>query len=167
VLKEIINKDQDLERVTRLVKYCHKIKLKCCAYFVLGLPGETVSDAELTIRYARKLAYLGLDEATFSLFIPLPGSALYDQLKAAGQPVDDWRLMVGMGDLATGKSWSENISDKQLSGLRKKAYLSFYLTRLIFHPFKIMEMAINILRKKNTLKTERVALTFLKRFRDK
>jgi len=165
VLKEIINKAQDLEQVTRLVKHCHKIKLKCCAYFVLGLPGETLKDVELSIRYAMKLARLGLNEVTFSLFIPLPGSFLYNKLKNEGKLVDNWQLMVSMGDLAMAKSWSENISDKKLGWLRKKAYLSFYLVRLIFHPLKIIEMIMNILRGKKTLKTERVIATFLKRFK--
>lgn len=165
VLKDIINKSQDLNKVTRLIKYCHKIKLKCCAYFVLGLPGETSADVGLSIRYAMKLARLGLNEVTFSLFIPLPGSYLYDELKKQGKLVDDWQAMISIGDLARARSWSENISDRELNRLRQKAYLSFYLVRLIFHPLKIMEMIINIFRGRKTLKTERVAETFLKRLK--
>lgn len=163
VLNKIMHKDQDLEDVTNLVRFASRIKLNTCAYFMMGLPKETKKDIKLTIDYAKKLARLGLDEVVFSLFIPLPGSVLYDYLKKKGAIVDDWKSLSVIGDVARAKSWSEHITDKQLNKLRMKAYLSFYLNKMLFHPLKVLRIIINVIRKKQTLKTERVLITFLKR----
>ena len=167
VLNEIMNKEQDLAKVTELVRFSSKINLKTCAFFMLGLPGETKQDVKLTIAYAKKLARLGLDEVVFSLFIPLPGSILFDSLREKGAIINNWASLVAIGDMASAKSWSEDITDKQLNRLRIKAYLIFYLNKAIFHPVKVLRMTINVIRKKQTLKTERVLITFLKRFKYK
>jgi len=167
VLNEIMHKDQNLADITKLVKFCSKIKLNTCAYFMLGLPGETKDDIKLTIKYANKLARLGLDEVVFSLFIPLPGSALYDFLKKKGLIVHEWTSLTVIGDIARAKSWSEYITDNQLNKLRIKAYLTFYINKIILHPLKILKIIFNVLRKKQTLKTERVLITFLKRLKYK
>lgn len=165
VLNEIMHKDQDLEDVTKLVQFSSKINLNTCAYFILGVPDETNKDVKLTIKYAKKLARLGLDEVVFSLFIPLPGSVLYEELKRRKLIVSDWKSLVVIGDIARAKSWSEHITDHQLNKLRMKAYLMFYINKIIFHPLKVLKIIINVIRKRQTLKTERVLITFLKRIR--
>jgi radical SAM superfamily enzyme YgiQ (UPF0313 family) len=48
------------------------------------LPGETISDVKLSIKYICQLAIAGIDEVGISLFIPLPGSELYDTLLDVG-----------------------------------------------------------------------------------
>lgn len=162
VLNEIIRKQQDLPKVTALVRHASKIGLRTAAYFVSGLPGETVADVKKSIGYACELARIGLDEIAFSRFVPLPGSELYDKLVSEGRFDTDWNVLISTGDLSEGKSWSEHISSRKLQQLRRKAYSKFYLTRLIYHPFKVIRSIINIIRRKEELKTER---TFINLFR--
>ncbi|HOI42273.1 MAG TPA: radical SAM protein, partial [Elusimicrobiales bacterium] len=56
--------------------------IKLSGLFILGLPGETYADSLETIRFAKSLP---LDMAQFSLLIPYPGSALFDELSAKGE----------------------------------------------------------------------------------
>jgi magnesium-protoporphyrin IX monomethyl ester (oxidative) cyclase len=127
VLNDIIRKNQDLNKVTLVVRHASKIGLKTAAYFVIGLPGETVYDINLSIKYACELAKVGLDEVAFSNFIPLPGSELFEKLKNEGKLGEDWFSYTSIGDLSKSVSWSDQISNEQLQTLRKKAYLSFHL----------------------------------------
>ncbi len=164
VLNEIIHKQQDLEKVSSIIDHAVKLKLRTAAYFVLGLPGETIEDVEMTIDYATSLAKKGLDEVAFSNFIPLPGSELYTKLEKEGKLDYDWLSYTSIGDLSKSISWSEEISNKQLQKLRQKAYLKFHFTKLIYHPLKVLRSILNVLRNKEELKTERVLITFIKRF---
>lgn len=64
----------------------HEIKansnIRLTGNFIIGVPGETRDDIEQTIRYA---ATLPLDRASFMVYLPLPGTAFFDELKAAGR----------------------------------------------------------------------------------
>ena len=161
VLENIIHKEQELSDVERCINYGNKIGLKTAAYFVIGLPGETREDILQTIHFAKKLAKLGLDEVVFSLFIPLPGSELYELLLNKKNKIQI--NSVSIGDLSISKSWSEFLTDKELNNLRKKAYINFHITKMIYHPFKFLKMILNVLLGKEETKTERTLITFIKR----
>lgn len=164
VLEKIIKKEQNLKKVSEIIMHSSKLGLRTAAYFVIGLPGETVSDAELSIKYACKLAKEGLDEVVFSNFVPLPGSELFDKLENEGKLKKDWTSYTTIGDLSKSLSWSEYISNDNLQNLRKKAYLKFHITKTIHHPLKVVRSILNILMRKEELKTERVMITFMKRY---
>lgn len=51
-------------------------------YFMVGFPGETKEMMEETIRFALRL---DPDYANFTVLVPLPGSELWDRLRAQGQ----------------------------------------------------------------------------------
>jgi len=164
VLNEIIKKQQDKDDVTRVVMYASRVGLKTAAYFVSGLPGETVDDVEMSIDYACTLAKEGLDEIAFSRFVPLPGSELYEKLVREGKFDGSWLKLTSTDDLSLEESFSEHISTEELNRLRKKAYLRFYLTKVFYHPFKVFKSIINVLKKKGELKTERTLITMLKKY---
>ena len=104
------------------------------------------------------------DEVVFSSFIPLPASKLYDQLVKKGKFNTDWTSLISIDDLSKIVSWSEHIPSKKLMGLKRKAFLKFYLIKLIYHPLKILRSIVNIIRKTQELKTERSVIAFIKRF---
>lgn len=165
VLEEIIRKFQNLEQVKDIIVSCKKLGMKVAAYFVIGLPGEKKEEIEMTSNYAIQLAKAGLDEVVFSLFIPLPGSELYDKLKKGNKLPDNFTGLVSMGDLSKSISWSEFISDEELGKFRKKAYIKFHITRLIYHFGSSLKTFVNILIGRQELKSERAMITFIKRFR--
>lgn len=163
VLNEIIRKQQDMSKVTAVVRYASKIGMKTAAYFLIGLPGETIDDVEMSIDYACELAKVGLDEVAVGNFVPLPGSELYEKLVKEGRFNNaDWKSLMSMGDFFKAKSWSEHIPSERLDKLRIKAYLKFYLTKGIYHPFKVIRSVVNVIRGKEELKTERTLLSFIR-----
>ena len=168
VLKEIIVKgaDFELDQLLNCGKVAHQIGLKVAAFFILGLPGENLDDMKQTIRYARKLAKAGVDEAAFSLFIPLPGTPLWDTVENQLEGVDFLDLLA-IGDLSKAKSWNPHISDEQLHAMRRKAYLTFHLTKMFYHPIAFMKSIFNVLRDVEETKTERTLRQFLQRFKIK
>lgn len=158
VLKEIINKEQDLQKVSRCVKDAISLCIKTGAYFIIGLPGETIKDVKKTIQYATKLARIGLDEIVLSPFTPLPGSELFDELVSKGKvKLNDeyFKSIFTSADVSESKSWSDHIKSSDLKKLKLKGYLKFHINRMIFHPCNFMRSIKNVLFHTYELKTER------------
>ena len=120
VLTDIVQKgkDFDLQHLKDCGATAHKIGLKVAAYFVLGLPGETREDMEMTIAYARELAKVGVDEVNFGLFIPLPGTPLWEPSKHKIKDLD-WLDLLTVGDLAKAVSFNDEVGSKELDWVRK------------------------------------------------
>ena len=78
VVDEVVKKRLDLKKVTDLMRYCRECDLRLNAFYVIGLPGETVEEIEFTVRYAMD-RYDQLDVyPTISIAIPLPGTEFFD-----------------------------------------------------------------------------------------
>ncbi len=142
----------------------HKLGLKVAAYFVLGLPGETREDMEMSIKYSRELAKVGVDEVNFGLFIPLPGTPLREPSKHKIKDLD-WLDLLTVGDVAKAVSFKYEVGSKELDWVRKKAYMSFLLTRIIYHPVQFASTIFNVLRDIEKTKTERVLKTIYARYK--
>lgn len=162
VLNEIMDKKQDLQKIVNVIKDATDLKLKVAAFFMMGLPGERTKDVIKTIVFGGKLARMGLDEVYFGHFVPLPGSELYEKLKAKNIIPEDYK---GLSDKIG--SYSEFISDKKLLLLNCSAYLWFYFNKAIFHPMKLSFSIFNLISGNETLKTERAIRVALKRLMKK
>lgn len=88
VIKNIVKKNIDLQRIVNAVKICKKIGLRCEAFFVIGFPGETKKQIENTIEYARNLRKLGLNRCHFHIATPFEGTDVYYEAKEKGYLVD-------------------------------------------------------------------------------
>ncbi len=168
VLKEIIEKgkDFDLTQLKDCGTLAHDLGLKVAAYFIIGLPGETRDEVKETIKYAKELAKCGVDEVAFGLFIPLPGTPLWDIAKKKNQRMDFLDLLA-VGDMNKAVSWNDDIDADELNSLRLKAYLAFHLTRMFYHPLLFANSFVNVLRNINETKTERTLISFLRRIKIK
>jgi radical SAM superfamily enzyme YgiQ (UPF0313 family) len=52
----------------------HKLKMRCCATFIIGFPGETEEDMEETFHLAKEIR---ADYTAFYFLTPYPGTAIY------------------------------------------------------------------------------------------
>lgn len=77
VLRKGISPEEIREAVQVAKRY-----VRVAGFFMIGVPGETEADIDMTICLAEELE---LDAASISIFTPLPGSTLYDSLAAAGK----------------------------------------------------------------------------------
>ncbi|MDD5656844.1 MAG: radical SAM protein [Elusimicrobia bacterium] len=123
VLSEIYHKGTKLEQARSAVELAHRHGIRVLGFFMMGAPTETRGEMAETMRLARSL---DLDEASFSLFTPLPGSkfwpVLQDKLRAKN---------VAFGDLNYYSKaiveFGGDLSARQIRRLQLYALLSFYL----------------------------------------
>ena len=126
---DIVNKGSSIpgiEEKINLIKKCTEIKL--IGFFIIGFPHETIADILKTIDFALKLK---LDYATFTIFTPFPGTALFDQMVEEGYFSID---TLNWEDLLLDRTTyhHKNMSNNTLKMLQRNAYIRFY-----FRPSKI------------------------------
>ena len=82
-LKKGITVEKIKEKVSLAKKY-----VKVFGFFMIGIPGEDEIDVNQTFELAKDF---DLDRWTWSIYSPLPGSALYEELIAEGK-IEPYRL---------------------------------------------------------------------------
>ncbi len=169
VLKEVVTKTISLAEVLRVALISSKYKLKTTVYIMMGMPGEKRTDMWKTISFLMRVAKKGIDECVVSLFVPLPGSELFNKLcKQNRIQVNEqfFKSLVAQGDLSKSESWSEEVSDAELSLYRILGYSLFHVTRFFFHPVNVFRSIINVILGKQELKSERVLVTKIRKTKD-
>jgi radical SAM superfamily enzyme YgiQ (UPF0313 family) len=81
---EYYGKDHTVEDTRRAVAATKRAGIRVIAYFMLGAPIETRADIEASHQLAREL---GAERTIWKIFAPLPGCAIYNELKAKGVPL--------------------------------------------------------------------------------
>ena len=88
-LLKIIKKPLKLKKVKEIVEYCHSINLDVGAFFIMGIPGTTISQMWDNYRFCRELK---LFEPFISVATPYPGSELYKICKDHNYLSKDFNL---------------------------------------------------------------------------
>jgi len=121
----IMRKNGTLKMARKAVNMVNKEGLEVHASFMIGNVGETKKTVNKTIRFAKSLK---LDNATFFITIPYPGTDLYSVAVKKGYITPDTQycdfapMTNSVPILVQG-----NISADNLLKLRKKAFRQFYL----------------------------------------
>lgn len=122
ILSRILKKGTTLEKIKQAFDLTSEIGIMNQGTCMIGIPGETKEDIEKTIKFVKKL---NADSVQFSVFVPFPGTEIYDYVKANGK--------------LTYTSWSDfnyydkpifempNLKREEIMHLIKKGYISFYL----------------------------------------
>ena len=85
---KIIRKKISLSKVTEVIDWCYKLKIKTKGFFIVGHPLETVATIDKTIQFARKLR---LDAVVVTINTPIPGSPQYEEASQYGSiDTTDW-----------------------------------------------------------------------------
>ena len=106
-----------LQQTQKAFEVCRKLKIHTGAYFMLGALPETREDMEMTYAFVKKL------KPTFSLvfiFMPLPGSELYEYYIKQGYQFD-------YSDIRSNKAAfsSAGLTREELETIREKWYGDF------------------------------------------
>lgn len=96
VLKEIISKPISFDRIKPTVELLRETGIFTCAFFVIGLPGETDAEREETRQF---ILDMGFDWAFFNYATPLRGSRLFTQCKQNGWLAPE-HLRIGAVDMS-------------------------------------------------------------------
>ena len=82
----LMNKQATLDEGIRAVHAYRRAGIEVAAFFLVGYPGETVASIEETFKLALSLP---LDEISFNVPFPLPGSRLFERLGGPDEG-EDW-----------------------------------------------------------------------------
>ena len=85
ILKRM-KKGLSIEKARRGVELINRCGLKVWGFFIIGYPGETARDIKQTIYLA---ASLRMFNASFSTFLPIPGTEIYHQLLEEGRITEE------------------------------------------------------------------------------
>jgi anaerobic magnesium-protoporphyrin IX monomethyl ester cyclase len=82
---QLMNKRATLDEGINAVHQFRKAGIETAAFFIVGYPGETISSIEATFKLALTLP---LDEISFNVPYPLPGSKLFDRVSGLDENKD-------------------------------------------------------------------------------
>jgi anaerobic magnesium-protoporphyrin IX monomethyl ester cyclase len=82
----LMNKKAALEDGVKAVGFFHQVGIEVAAFFIVGYPGESTTSIEKTFDLALSLP---LDDISFNVPFPLPGSALFKRVIGI-DPAKDW-----------------------------------------------------------------------------
>lgn len=100
-LREIIHKPLQIDKINHIVKVCKRLKIHTTAFFVIGLPGETMQSMRRSMHYAENL---DVDSLCISIATPYPGTPLHRICEQERYLVDGFRfddLMTKIGQIRT------------------------------------------------------------------
>lgn len=137
-----IRKQANLIKLLDSMKIAERLGLDVKCNFILGFPKETRADIWSTIRFAMKVARLGVEDVNLFLYCPYPGSELFDYLKRNGKikemDSDYFASLTCLYDFKTSSNYCENVGPYELWFLRHLSHLLFYLTFYLSHPSRIL-----------------------------
>jgi anaerobic magnesium-protoporphyrin IX monomethyl ester cyclase len=130
---KLTKKNLNVETIKEKVNMISKHKgIRINGFFLIGIPDETKEDILATIELSKNLP---LDDAQFSNFIPLPGSPLFDRLKAEGKLVKNYENFL----VHKIPYVPEGMTEGELKQLQRKAFIGFYL-----RPKSILKILLGI-----------------------
>lgn len=151
------------------------ISLKC--NLIIGFPTERRSDMWQTLRFAMKMAWLGVDDVPLYLFSPYPGSELYQYLRSTGKiPTMDndyFESLVCFMDLSRSSRYCERVGPFELNVYRVAGMAAFYGLSYLRHPSRILRTLRNLWHREATTVFEqrlidisrRASFAIVRRFR--
>ena len=77
VVDNLMHKKLNLIKVKKVIRWCKKYNLSVDAFFLIGMPGEKKSQIEETIKYAKELRKIGVDDCGFGVLVPHRGTEAY------------------------------------------------------------------------------------------
>ncbi|MFH0868839.1 MAG: radical SAM protein [archaeon] len=90
VLKEVIKKPINFDRLLRMINYIKKVGgIDLAANFIIGSPGETYDEILQTIRFAEMIA---VDYVKFFISTPLPNTKMFEMAKKMGYLDDSFKF---------------------------------------------------------------------------
>ena len=120
-LKHVKRHQPQGDRVRRMLAHCDRRGIAVVAFYILGLPGDTVESIDATIDYAMSLNTIG---AQFTIATPYPGPGFFEEVESKnGLLTEDWDQY----DIYTPVMRHDRLSTAEISRAKSRAYHRYYL----------------------------------------
>lgn len=116
----VYKKGVGADAIEHTVRVAHDHGVHTLLFLMLGAPGETRAEMLRTIEEATRLP---ATEASFSLFVPIPGTALHRRMRDAGYSMSSDYTDY---DYYAKQPFEGEISRRELRLIQRWAYLRFY-----------------------------------------
>lgn len=80
VLDKIIRKNLNLDLVINLMQWCKKVNLRLHAFYIIGFPGETLEQMNLTVKFALRNYWKYGVTPFLQPLIPIPNTPIYKKI---------------------------------------------------------------------------------------
>lgn len=122
-LQKVIRKHLNLDKVRDAIAWLEGAGIRTRSFVMLGFPTETEEEMETTIRYV-----IGSDtsEASFFNVVPYPGSHLHELAEGVAPGLADQSTLA---PFYSEESFYSRVTGRDLSRIRDRAILRFYLSR--------------------------------------
>jgi anaerobic magnesium-protoporphyrin IX monomethyl ester cyclase len=133
---------------------------------IFGFPGETHFEIFQTFLFIIRCAFIGVHDMAIWLFVPYPGSELFNQVRSEGKLKFDDDYFVSLSvysDYANSMSWNDNMGPKMLKFYRLSGSLIFYIFAYLFRPMRIYYTIRNLRSGQHESRLETVLAAFYDR----
>lgn len=144
-----IKKQVNLDSMKKSMRQCLKNGLVVKSNTIMGFPGETHRDIWKTIKWLIDISlFVGVHEATVSMYIPYPGTELFDELRANKEIPDFtdeyFRSLATRGNFFATVSRAKDISSRALAFYILFAMIMTNILCLVRRPKRLAKVVINI-----------------------
>jgi radical SAM superfamily enzyme YgiQ (UPF0313 family) len=101
-----------------IVKFCDKIGIRVAAFYIIGMPNDTLDTVKKTIEYAKSL---NTDVASFAISTPFSGTEFYERVKNKIYE-KDWEKFTTYTPVYE----HPNLSREQLLKLKELAFITYF-----------------------------------------
>ena len=120
IREELYQKGVSDDAVVETVTIADALGVQILLFLMLGAPDETRAEMMETIALATSLP---ASEASFSLFVPIPGTELHSKMEAEGVKMSqDWTDY----DYYSKQPFQHTLSRRELRMIQRYAYFRFY-----------------------------------------
>ena len=165
-----IKKNIDPGKMLRSMRESVRCGMVIKANIVIGFPGQKIKEVLETFIYIVRMAFIGVHDVAIFPFVPYPGSELYAFLVSAGKIdrtkdlFENFLMMNVYNDIKRMKSWSDEISDRQLWFMSILGMAFFYLLQHLFRPWRGVVAVVRIIRSEPFTMIERTLDGIIRNF---
>ncbi|HVN64004.1 MAG TPA: radical SAM protein [Candidatus Binataceae bacterium] len=163
-LLDRIKKRVHLKKMAASMRVARKAGISLTFHIIFGFPDETRRDALKSLAFMARMALAGAHNVRIFIFIPYPGSALFNQLRESGKLPelnDEYFLsLLSMCDLRTAVSRCDDMSSRELGRLRLAGHLIFYSLQYAVRPWRLVRTLYNFALQREESHLDKELLSF-------
>jgi len=166
---EEMEKMVDLEEVSKTLQVLLDQDITVKLNLVIGFPNETHKDILQSILYGIRVSLQGAPSVLFYPFVPYPGSAYFDlvqerkQLPELGPDFDRFLVTNIYNEIATMRSYSQNVGSLSLRTYVSMGYLVCFLSYVGSHPREVPGIARRVVTKTPQSQIELLMISLLEK----